>query len=422
METMADDAMKMYVSVIKNEKINEVVNSEFDTIQEYLNAVPEPEKGGRHYDVMISGYYGFDNSGDDAILKAIISNLRELKPDIKVLALSNNPNETSQLYDVDSVHRFNIPKICYHMKKTSLLISGGGSLIQDVTSDKSLAYYLTIINLAHKMGTKVMLYSNGIGPILNKRNYAKIRQTLNRAECITLRENSSLEELERIGVSNPNTMVTADPAFTLQPAGDDIVDNILKSCGIESGEDFACVAVRPWKTIGREFEEALAESARHLRKRHGLKVLFVPMQCPKDADITNRIAARGGEGSAAAPENMSPAEILGIAGRAKLVIGMRLHTLIYAARVATPIIGLIYDPKVSAIMDYIGQGSCLPVESLNPITLNRMIDEVMANHDEISAALRLAADKAAELAKANAKKAIEIIRSSREAGLPPKAV
>ena len=89
------------------------------------------------YDVMISGYYGFDNSGDDSILKAIVNNLKELKPDIKILALSNNPKQTKAVYGVDSIHRFNFPKIYLKLKNTSLLISGGGSLIQDITSDKS---------------------------------------------------------------------------------------------------------------------------------------------------------------------------------------------------------------------------------------------------------------------------------------------
>ncbi len=407
-ETMADDAIKMYVSEIKNEGINDVSPDEFCGADKYP---PPPLKKPERYDVMISGYYGFDNSGDDSILKAIVGNLRELKPDINILALSANPKETSALFGVDSIHRFNIPLIRRKLKKTSLLISGGGSLIQDVTSDKSLAYYISIINMAHRVGTKVMLYSNGIGPILNKRNYPKIRRALNKAEHITLRERSSLEELEKIGVVNPNVSVTADPAFTLRPTTDETVDRILEKCGMDPGESFACAAIRPWKTIGAEFERAVAEAAKYMDEKYGIKTLFVPMQCPKDSAITKRAAALGGGCSRVAPENLSPAEIIGITKRAKLVIGMRLHTLIYAAATATPIIGLIYDPKVRAIMDYIGQKHFLPVENLSAAELEKNIDAAVINAEEISAELERSAENARALAMSTAETALDIIKT-----------
>ncbi len=404
-ETMADDAMKMYISVIKNEGINDVSVSDFDCEAEY----PPPPQKNREYDVMISGYYGFDNSGDDSILKAIISNLRELRPDIKILVLSNDPKETSSLFGVDSEHRFNIAAIRRNLKKTKLLISGGGSLIQDITSDKSLAYYLFIIETAARLGTRVILYANGIGPILNRRNYPKIRHALGKADLITLREKSSLDELNKIGVDNPNIQVTADPAFTLSPCSDEAADEILSKCGISPDEDFVCVSIRPWKTLGENFESEIAESAKYIYKQYGIKTLFVPMQCPKDTEISKRAAKLSGTCGLAAPENLTPSEILGVAKRSRLVIGMRLHMLIYAASVATPIIGLIYDPKVSAVIEYIGRSDELAVENLSSAELDRIIDRVMLSCDSISAELKKSTAELAKLAKLNAEKAIEII-------------
>lgn len=81
------------------------------------------------------------------------------------------------------------------------------------------------------MRHKVMLYSNGIGPIQNKHNYAKIKNTLDKVELITLREDSSKKELEKIGVNNSNIIITADPAFTLKPTTDETTDNILLKWG-----------------------------------------------------------------------------------------------------------------------------------------------------------------------------------------------
>lgn len=401
-DTMADDAMKMYVSVIKNEGINDVTNDEFETIENYLT----PTFAKQRYDVMISGYYGFDNSGDDSILKAIVTSLKELKPDINILALSNNPVQTKSVYGVDSIHRFDFIKIFKKLKYTSLLISGGGSLIQDVTSDKSLAYYLSVIKLALMRRTKVMLYSNGIGPIQNKRNYRKVKKILDKVDLITLREQSSKDELEKIGVSNPNVIVTADPAFTLKPTNDETVNKILRKMGLRTDDEYICISVRPWKNLGKEFEDAVAHVADYVKKTYGLECVIVPMQCPKDTEISKRIAIKSKSG-VVAPENLTPSEILGLTKRAKLIIGMRLHTLIYAAATNTPIIGLIYDPKITAVMDELEQKYTLSVENLNPMTLIRYVDEIIANRDEIKASLTLSSCEAVKQAKYTAQLAID---------------
>lgn len=128
--------------------------------------------------ILVSGYYGFANSGDDALLGAIIQNMREYDPDMEITVLSKNPAETRALYGVESINRYNMFQIMSRMKKAKLLISGGGSLLQDRTSSKSLYYYLTIIRLAQTLGTKVMLYANGIGPLTREKNIKKTMQVL----------------------------------------------------------------------------------------------------------------------------------------------------------------------------------------------------------------------------------------------------
>jgi len=102
------------------------------------------------YDAIISGYYGFKNIGDDAMLMAIIDNLRMYRRDLRILVLSRNPLETGLVYNVDSINRFNLLKILLIMRNSKLFINGGGSLIQDNTSTRSLIYYLGMIWLAKK--------------------------------------------------------------------------------------------------------------------------------------------------------------------------------------------------------------------------------------------------------------------------------
>ncbi|MBQ1603097.1 MAG: polysaccharide pyruvyl transferase family protein, partial [Oscillospiraceae bacterium] len=109
--------------------------------------------------ILISGYYGFDNIGDESILRTVINSLRARVPDCHLTVLSHNPAATREKYGVDAVDRMSLREIVREIRRCDLLISGGGSLLQDVTSSKSIHYYLTIIRLAKLYGKKVFIYS-----------------------------------------------------------------------------------------------------------------------------------------------------------------------------------------------------------------------------------------------------------------------
>lgn len=408
--TMADDAIKMYISDIKHSLINEVSIDEFDSIDDYLVVNPLRDKG-TYSDVIISGYYGFGNSGDDSILYAIIRELKELRPDIRIITLSKTPKETSEKYGVKSVHRFNIFSVLRCMKNTKLLISGGGSLIQDVTSNKSLAYYLAIINIAVRFNKKVMLYANGIGPVNNESNFAKIRKTLNEVDLITLREPSSCEELKRFGVDKPKVIVTADPAFNLFPADDAEISELLQRAGLKPDSKYCAIAIRPWNTMSADFYSQIAHAAEYAREQYGLEPLFLMMQPTRDSKVSHMAADAVKGGAYIIDGSCTPAQIMGIVDRAELVIGMRLHTLIYAAKCQTPVIGIVYDPKITAMMEYMGQRFRVPVEQPNPLTLCRYIDEIMLNHDNITKELAEISKDSAEKAQNTARLAVELTDS-----------
>ena len=406
-DTMADDAVKMYVSIIKNSLVNEVSVDEFHNIGEYLISNPLRNRDISS-DIMISGYYGFGNSGDDSILYAIIRELRTICPDIKIVTLSNTPRETAKLYSVESIHRFNLFSIFRRMRHTKLLISGGGSLIQDVTSTKSLSYYLLIIRLATMLGKKTMLYANGIGPINNTSNFAKIRKVLNDTDLITLREPSSAEELVRFGVDGPKVSVTADPAFNLFPADDSEISDLLSRSGLSPETKFCAVAIRPFKTTSKNFCNQIAEAANYAKSKYNLETVFLLMQPQLDTKITQATADLT-EGAHIIDGNPTPAQILGIISKSEFVLGMRLHTLIYAAKCKTPVIGIVYDPKVEAMMEYMGQRLRVPTENPNPLTLCRYIDEIMQNRDRIRENLAVVSDNSSKMALTNAKLALELI-------------
>lgn len=405
-DTMADDALKMYISAVKGTKINDAQVSEMSDIDKYLG-YSNPK---RDIDIMISGYYGFKNSGDDSILKAMISSLKELKPNIKIVVLSKNPEETTKNYNVDAIDRFDVLKIRSCLKRTRLLLSGGGSLIQDITSNKSLMYYLGIIRAAKLCGAKVMLYANGIGPVKNISNHNKIKKVLSTVDLITLREESSLRELSILGVDKPKAIVTADPAFTLEVADEKTVKSIFSECGISSDEKFFIISLRAWQRLDKNFETKIAEFADYINSRYGFKPVLLPMQKKYDTDICKKVSSLIKCKNIVIDNRYKPSEILGIIKNAEFVLGMRLHTLIYSAKVGTSVIGLVYDPKVKAMMDYLSQDYVVDVSNFDIDQIKAYADEIIGEKDEISEKLR-ALSKAAEFkAEQNAELAIELLK------------
>jgi polysaccharide pyruvyl transferase CsaB len=332
-------------------------------------------------DIVISGYYGYKNHGDDSLLSAIISNIREIKPDAAITVLSASPAETRRTYGVGSIHRFNIFQTARAMRRAKLLISGGGSLLQDVTSTKSLLYYLFIIKLAKTLGMRVMIYASGIGPICNRNNRAATGRTLNTVDCITLREPASYDELKALGADAPPVHVTADPAFALCKAEEGALEEIFQKEGIDRNRGYFIVSVRPWKKAGADFAQNLAALCDYITEKHGVTALFIPMQRGQDMAATEQITEKMKRECHVLRGVYSPQELIGIAEQARFVIGMRLHILIYAVTACVPVFGLSYDPKVDAMLAYLSQRYKENVEEASLSRMKKGIDEIMEKND-----------------------------------------
>ena len=152
--------------------------------------------------VVVCGAYGKGNSGDNAILNAIVEQLHRIDPDLPICALSRKPDETRLCAKVDAVYTFNILRIARRLRRSKLYLSGGGTLMQDATSTRSLLYYLFSIRQAKHAGCRVMLYGCGIGPIDRPRNRRRTARTLERcADVISVRDRYSLETLKALGVT-----------------------------------------------------------------------------------------------------------------------------------------------------------------------------------------------------------------------------
>ena len=361
-------------------------------------------------DIIISGYYGLGNSGDEALLKSIVDNLRRLSPDIRITALSGNARHTRETYGINTVDRFDPFAVFREMRRSKLLISGGGSLIQDATSTKSLLYYLTIINVAKLLGLKVMLYANGMGPISDK-NVPKVTRVLNKVDLITLRENISMAELQRCRVTRPKIEITADPAYLLQPCPKNEAAELMKSFGV-NGRAVA-ISVREWSSAGDGFEAEIAKAADMLAEK-GYTPLFFPMQMSKDLAISRSIMRRMKTPGAIIDREITVSQMLGIIRECGAVIGMRLHSLIFASSVNVPMLGIIYDPKIRGSMEYMNQRRYIDVTEVSGEALCAMAMDCLENSDNIRSRLAEENEALRDKAAMNAVLALELLKQNGE--------
>jgi len=375
------------------------------TVYEEMLKIPALPTKRRKTNVVISGYYGYHNSGDDIMLQSIVQNLRAQRDDLSLTVLSLNPKETRAQFDVNAIHRFNFISVFLTLRKTGLLITGGGNLIQDETSTKSLIYYLLVINMARRFGAKNMLYAKGIGPVNRPINVRRARRALNRVDLITLREPESLEALSQIGVKGPEVHVTADASFALPPAQD---ESALAKWGIKG--PFFAVGLRSWQHNPPDLEEQVAAFADHIVETYGYQAVFVPMRIDQDTEISRRVMALMKHPSIfIEPDPQDFVQARTIMGAASFALAMRLHALIYAMSEGVPCIGLVYSPKIRQFMESMGQSWHTPVEETQVDTLIKYATTIHQDMAGISNSIHQAAKKLHELSAQNAKLCVELI-------------
>ena len=338
--------------------------------------------------VVICGAYGRGNAGDDAILEAILQEMRSIDPDMPVTVLSKDPKSTRLTYRVRAVHRSNLFAWHSAMWSSRLYINGGGSLIQDVTSRRSLWFYLANIRAAKHAGNKVQMYGCGIGPVTRESHRKLAAKIINEnVDVITLREPDSLEELRAMGVTRPEILLTADPALILPKAPDNEIDSVLLRAGIPPHGNYLCFALRRWKGF-EEKAPIFGAAAEYAYRTYGLTPVFVAVEKHLDPGA-GQLAARG----LTIPHYFlndagGAGTIIGVLSRMQAVVSMRLHALIFAAGQGIPLAGIVYDPKVSSFLRYIGQNLFVNLEDLTEQDLRSLIDQCVAQaaHPEAQAA------------------------------------
>lgn len=352
--------------------------------------------------IIMSGYFGFSNSGDDAILKSIIESFKALDPSLNIKVLSKDPSLTEREYGVSSIDRFNIFNVIKNIDASDMLISGGGSLLQDKTSSRSIWYYLLIMNLAKHYKKKVFVYSNGVGPIKKNINRKFTSKVLNKVDYITLRDIDSYELIKEIGVTNKNIKVLSDPVFNLKESSDESLCKVF-----DINKDTVIVSVRSWMNDEKLIEE-LSKFLNHLIEL-GKNIIFMPMQIPRDIVISEKVAKN--LSSSKIIDEKYPVEILmNLMKHSDFVIAMRLHAMIYAIHQNVPFIGISYDPKTDTVLKDFDESININADDISCEALLRAYEYINSHREEFIKDLKIVNEENREKAIEASKLAIKLIK------------
>jgi polysaccharide pyruvyl transferase CsaB len=291
------------------------------------------------HDILICGYYGYGNMGDETILSVLIEKLRAENPHLRLCVLSASPKQTKRLHNVDTVARFDPIGIAQAMDRSKILLFGAGNLLQNKTSTHSLLYYTHILHSARKRGLKILIYANGIGPLHGEENKKRTEKVLRLADSVSLRELVSFEFAQSLRLQAP-VRLTFDPAI------------------LAEREDFPipCAnyfVVAP-KKISCACTDALVDTIRSLREKTGLIPVLVSLYDKQDAAYVKRLASQT---NARICFPKTAGECITLFSSARLVISSRLHALVYATAASCPMMAYSDDEKLFSYLDHIGFGA-----------------------------------------------------------------
>lgn len=344
---------------------------------------------------VISGFYGFGNAGDEAILQAVMECLREAAAargeEVSFTVLSADPAATAARFGVAAVGRTALWPILCALRRADAFISGGGGLLQDVTGRFSVAYYLGLVLLARLLGKPAVLYAQGFGPVRRPVNRLLVRLVVNRAALVSVRDETSRQELQRLGVKGPIT-VTVDPVFALDVPASSPAASFIAALTPEARR--IGVSVRPWPA-GGHFLPALAAAVDCLARELAAHIILIPMYPDQDLPACRELAGLLKSKAHLLEEELLPRELLWLFSRLDLVLGMRLHALVFAAIAGVPMAGIGYDPKVDALLARLG---LVPAGRPGELDAARLAGEALEQWQKREEAKRRLAERSAAFA------------------------
>lgn len=333
--------------------------------------------------ILIAGYYGFGNLGDEAILASILSSLRDETEDaVEFLVVSGNPLGTQAQHGVHAISWERADQILDGCRDSDLLVLGGGGLFHDYLPEHltdvasfrgaSQASFAGIPVLGRLLQKKTMLYGLGLGPLRETSAAELAMAAVQLADVVSVRDGRSLEHARRAcreaGLPEGKVRLSADPAFGLRRAHRDDARAELTAAGIGSRRPILGICLRQWQhDVAEGWEQEVAAGVDAFLAETQGQAVFIPFQHgidsrpDDDLSLAKRVRSRMGnaEPSRILDRNAQPALAAALIAECDLILGMRLHSVIFALGATVPCVGLSYDPKVSSLLERAGLADCI---------------------------------------------------------------
>lgn len=356
-----------------------------------MNAAgPKPGRRAGAVRVGISGSYGGMNLGDEAILQAILAQLRASRP-VDVTVFTHNTLDTLQHHEVETalpVRDLSRDEAREAVAALDVFVLGGGGILYDAQAET----YLREVALARELGVPVAVYAISAGPLKDERVRRRLRDALRQVELLTVRDRQGRQVLEEIGVDR-EIIVTADPAMLLEP--EPLSDESLRHAGLATGKRVIGFSVREPGPAAPEMDQdhyhaLLAHAADFVIDRLDADVVFVPMERRHmDLQHSHAVVAKMQRAQRALVlrEEYTPGQVLTLLGHCEFAIGMRLHFLMFAALQGVPFVALPYASKVAGFIERLGMDAPM-LEHVSAGTMLAMIDRSWDYREEIRARIR----------------------------------
>jgi polysaccharide pyruvyl transferase CsaB len=290
---------------------------------------------------VLCGYYGMGNGGDEALLATL---LQMLPKDVRPIVLSKTPEVTAARYRVEAIDRWNFWSVLGAMRRSDAFIWGGGSLVQDVSSQISPLYYLGLMQLAQIMGLKTIAWAQGIGPLQSPFNRRLTRHLLKRCAVVTVRDRGSADLLTGWGIGHT---LAPDPVWAME------TEVIVRTV---QPEMTVAVNLRQHRSLTPERLATLTQALVEFQAQSRSRILLVPFQMSLDLTLAEELHQRLPGSEVVRLED--PEELRQLFDRVDVAIVMRLHGLIMAAAAGCRCFALSYDPKVTQVATTLGLGFC----------------------------------------------------------------
>lgn len=365
--------------------------------------------------VVIHGYYGAGNFGDDIILLSVVTSLLSLIPDLIITVLTRDilPIPHSDLFTV--VSRFDIAKTQAAIEEADLFLCGGGGIFQDYSGflftdhfgarTKGLDYYALPIEMAYLLQKPIMYYGIGAGPLFSDAAKRYLATVLRWADVITVRDEDSATLIKNLDPAT-DPIITADPAISY--------DYSAASYPLADGKHVG-MSMRNWLFKGSERENCVryfANMADHL-SLNGYHIVLFPFSMSKtDYQLLSDVeSTMKSENHTFVPKGTTLDETLGILPQLDFLIGMRLHSVVVSSSSLIPALAFAYDEKVSRFLRLTHNEDCLlTFDDIAGMGWKQKADTFMSHQSEIKDRLKKVIPSLKRQEKKNAELAISLLR------------